>query len=374
VCTAGGSCSLFPYVPSNFDPVVIAANGIGGNATINCNDAWFNSTDGGAHWCGGQAVPVVTAITQDAGVGAVVLAWSGLTVNNGRGLTLVGSRPVIIAVYGDVSVDGFISARSGVTTDAGAGSNPADCNAQDGAVEPGTTGAGGGGGGYGQIGGDGGTANSFGGVFAAGGRGGSTTGNETLDPLRGGCPGGWGGRPSDTTSQGSRGGAGGGAVQISAAGNLILNGTVTASGAGGVGGRAIAGQGGNGGGGGGSGGAILLEGNGVDIKTGAELTANGGGGGAGATVGSSNGGNGGDGTSNTAGRSFGGTNSQTCAGSGGQGGAASGGTGPGVNSITNCGAGGGGGAAGRIRVNGSSGCGVDAGVMSPAPTFGGICP
>ncbi|HVE87627.1 MAG TPA: hypothetical protein VND93_32440, partial [Myxococcales bacterium] len=96
VCTDAGSCLTFPYTPSNFDPVVVAAAGIGGPVTLNCN-AWFNSTDGGRSWCSGQPFPVMSAVTQSGGPDAVVLAMSGLTVSSGGSLALVGSRPVILA-------------------------------------------------------------------------------------------------------------------------------------------------------------------------------------------------------------------------------------------------------------------------------------
>ncbi len=71
------------------------------------------------------------------------------------------------------------------------------------------------------------------------------------------------------------GGVGLRALQISSAGNITINGVVSARGRGGAGATSS----GSSGGGGGSGGALLLEGSAVALNTGARLTANGGGGG-----------------------------------------------------------------------------------------------
>jgi len=375
--------SGFPYVPSNFDPGEVAGDGgVAGRVSLSCA-AWFDSTDGGLSWCSGQPLPTVRVVNQAGGPDAVVLAMRRLDVSGS--LALVGSRPVILAVYGDVTVAGTISARSGTGVAAGAGSNPAGlCNAGDGLAAGGSagTGSGGGGGGYGLPGGGGGALTGTGGV--PGGTAGGATGNAEIVPLRGGCSGGEGGRPNDIGATGGHGGVGGGAVQISAAGLLQFtgSGTVTASGAGGQGGledRTGDGSGGgNGGGGGGSGGAVLLEGQDVLIPSTTRLTASGGGGGESGswsiigTIGDP----GGDGPTTTGNGGTAGGGATICS-DGAAGGSAAGGAGTGVSTpyiSGDCGAGGGGGSVGRIRVNGSRNCQVDAGVMSPPSTFGGICP
>jgi len=382
VCLASGVCSVpgadggFPYVPSNFDPVAIAGAGLPGPINLSC-DAWFDSTDGGRGWCSGQPFPSVTVLAQDGGPDAVVLAMGGLDLSGS--LTLLGTSPVILAVYGDATIGGTLSARSSTGQDAGAGAGAASlCGVLDGAPVAGV-GSGGGGGGYGLPGGRGGDL--IGGV--AGGVAGPAVGNASLVPLRGGCPGGAGGRPNDTLATGGAGGQGGGAVQLSASGTLVILGTVTASGAGGQGGRedqtATSSQGGNGGGGGGSGGAVLLEGQDVRIGPAVSLTANGGGGGEGGdgvAVTGTDGNPGADGPATASAGGAGGTGAVICAGSGGDGGSAasSAGNGGDVTYATGgCAGGGGGGAAGRIRVNAGRSCRVDAGVMSPAPALGGAC-
>jgi len=386
VCSASGACLGFPYAPSNFDPAQIAPTlvlpdgGVPGPITLGC-PAWFNSTDGGMSWCSGQPLPSVTPITQNDGTtSAVVLGMTGLTVSGS--LQVYGNRPVILAVFGDVNVmsAGTISARSVFGADAGANATAApNCGAGDGNVASGAVGAGGGGGSYGTGGAKGGDLVGTGG--ATGGNGGGSNGSDTITPLRGGCGGGTGGRANDTGTTAEVGGPGGGAVQISAAGLLTVDGSVTSSGAGGRGGlRDQTGgtEGGNGGGGGGSGGAVLLEGDRVLIPSGGKLTANGGGGGQGGDS-ANNGptsGNGSDGPTNANTGGQGGSGS-SCGSSGTNGGSAAGApTGAGnITFTTNgCATGGGGGGAGKIRVNGHTGCQVDAGVQSPTPSFSGPCP
>jgi len=388
VCNASAACLGFPYVPSNFSPgqiaptLVLADGGLPGAVTLNC-PAWFNSTDAGISWCPGQPLPSVTAITQTgSSTAAVVLGMTGLTVNSS--LTVFGNRPVIVAVWGDVTVAGagLVSARSAMGFDAGAGSNPSgSCGQQDGLVASSSVGSGGGGGAFGTAGGNAGDLTGTGG--ANGGNGGSSTGNTTITPLRGGCPGGAGGRPNDTSASGSGGGAGGGAIQISAAGLLSISGTVTASGAGGQGGLrdqlSSSSEGGNGGGGGGSGGAVLLEGQDVLIPAGARLTSNGGGGGEGGdgNAGNNNGDPGSDGPTTTAAGGAGGSAQVSCASDGTTGGSSAGAPTAATNvtfTSGGCATGAGGGSAGRIRVNGHASCSVTSTVLSPTPTYGAPCP
>jgi hypothetical protein len=380
ICQASGSCVTFSYPPSNFDPVAIAARGIAGNVVVGCN-AWFDSTDGGGFWCAGQPVPAQTVVPQAGAQDVMVLAMSGLSVTGS--LTLTGTRPVILAVWGDATVNGTISARSVTGQDAGAGAYPAgQCEIVNGQVAaPGDVASGGGGAGGSTPGGTGGDLSGGGGI--PGGGPAAPRGVATLIPLQGGCNGGAGGRANDAAGVGGAGGKGGGAVQLSAAGTLQVSGTITASGAGGHGGLqdqvGSASEGGNGGGGGGAGGEVLLEGRDVSVMNGATLTANGGGGGEGGDSQSSgNRGNAGaDGPSNAPSGGAGGSGAVPCAGNGASGGSASGAPGDGNNigySFGGCATGGGGGAAGRIRVNASQTCQVNAGTVSPVPTYGGPCP
>jgi len=367
LCLETGACATFSYRPSNFDPAAVAARGIAPALAIACPDAWFNSTDGGGFWCAGQTAPTQTVVSQTGGPDAVVLAVSQLSIAAGGALTLVGARPVIFAVWGDAAIDGSLSAAS-TSTSSGAGqAPPALCDAQDGVADGALVGGGGGGGSHGGRGGDGGDGDAVG----HGGRAGTPTGSAPLVPLRGGCPGASGGRSSDPTGAGGRGGAGGGAVQVSALGVLSVSGTVTASGAGGRGGLGVL-SGSNGGGAGGSGGGVLLEGQDVLMPPSARLTANGGGGGGGGGVADGTAGQ--DGPSTAASPAPGGGAGIACAGKGGQGAAALGGSTAGEDATAVCSGGGGGGGLGRIRVNAFSLCRADAGVRSPLPSFGGICP
>jgi len=367
LCLGTGACSTFSYRPSNFDPAAVAAQGIGPALTIGCANAFFDSTDGGSFWCNGQPAPVQLAITQSGGVDAVVLAVSGLSIASGGSLSLTGSRPVIFAVWGDATVAGTLSAASTFTT-SGAGQAPSGlCDAQDGVADGALVGGGGGGGSDGSRGGDGGDGDAVG----HGGRSGTPSGGAALVPLRGGCPGGSGGRSADPGGAGGRGGAGGGAVQISALGTLTVSGTVTASGAGGQGGLGVL-SGSNGGGAGGSGGAVLLEGMDVVMPPSARLTANGGGGGGGGGL--ADGSTALDGRTTSASPAPGGGAGIACAGKGGQGASALGAPADGESATALCSGGGGGGGLGRIRVNAFTLCRPDAGVLSPVPSYGGVCP
>jgi len=363
LCLESGACATFSYRPSNFDPAAIAARGIGPALTIACANAFFDSTDGGSFWCNGQPAPAATVISQDGGADVVVLAVSQLSIPSGGSLSLTGSRPVIFAVWGDATVGGALSAAGASTSPA----PPTLCDAQDGVADGILAAGGGGGGSHGGRGGDGGDGDATG----HGGRAGTPSGTAALVPLRGGCPGGSGGRSADPTGAGGRGGAGGGAVQISALGTLTVSGTVTASGSGGQGGLGVL-SGSNGGGAGGSGGAVLLEGMDVVMPPGARLTANGGGGGGGGGV--ADGSTGLDGQTGSANPAPGGGSGIACAGKGGQGASALGGATAGDNATSLCSGGGGGGGLGRIRVNAFALCRDDAGVQSPAPGFGGVCP
>ena len=367
VCRADGVCSTFSYSPSNFDPAAVAARGIAPSISIDCDNAWFNSTDGGQFWCPGQPAPVQTVVSEAGGPEVVVLATSGLSMSGSGLLTLVGSRPVILAVWGDAVIGGTVSTGSNTSTGAGAGQDPPGiCDAQGGLVS-GLFGGGGGGGSYGSRGADGGNADAV----ARGGRSGSLSGSAALVPLRGGCPGGSGGRSVDPSASRGHGGAGGGAVQISAAGALTVSGAVTASAAAGQGGLGVL-SGGNGGGGGGSGGAVLLEGWDVSIPSSGKLTANGGGGGGGGGV--ANGSTGTDGSPTGEVPAPGGAGGIACAGGGGQGASTQASAQAGGNAASLCSGGGGGGGVGRIRVNGHGTCNAGAGVQSPVPTYGGTCP
>lgn len=208
-----------------------------------------------------------------------------------------------------------------------AGSNPQECTQHNANVDA-LFSSGAGGAAFGASAGSGGLP------LDAGGVGGKSWGDGSLEPLRGGCRGG-------TSLNGGTGGRGGGAIQLSVAGRLLIadSGSITASGGGGRGGPSRL----HGGGGGGSGGAVLLEA-GVLIQLGF-VTANGGGGGEGSDA--VTGAPGADGALESLDPAPGGSTSSGGAGGVGGAGASKGGT----NGLsTSLSGGGGGGSVGRIRL------------------------
>jgi hypothetical protein len=379
-----GLCA-YNYAPSNFTPGAIDFSGAP-NSELDC-DLQINTTDPDGNlgpgvvtltgWCGPSDKPTFQVYTQDAGIEVVVMPLASLSLAEGASLRVIGNRPLIIAAMGDVEIMGTINARALGTT-AGAGGN-ASCTNGLGAngtqAGMGSEGGGGGGGGaFAEDGGDGGNGYRLLGSVP-GGNGGTPEGVETLTPLRGGCRGGTGGRAHSSggamDSVGGFPGAGGGAIQISAAGMLSISATgiVTVSGGGGLKGADPH----DGGGGGGSGGALLLEGAAVEGVSGSWATANGGGGASGS--GSASGGNHGTDGFTASGVNAPGGVGVGNGGGGGRGGAQAGKPDDGSNGTgslgTGGGGGGGGGGVGRIVVRGIYACALH-GNASPRPSA--ACP
>ncbi len=202
--------------------------------------------------------------------GFVVVPATNLFISTQSELRVVGNFPVIFAVYGSALLDGRLDASAEASTP-GPGAAVAPCTLGQGtdAVGTQTNLNGGGGGGFGSPGGD------SDGAGPSGSPGGSTEGDASLVPLRAGCR---GGNVQSATMGGrvSEGGGAGGAIQISAANAVIINGTLSVSGGGGEGGRGL-----SAGAGGGSGGAVLIEALVLELEASAAITANGGSGGAG---------------------------------------------------------------------------------------------
>jgi hypothetical protein len=265
-----GSCALsFGYTPSNFDPDGYSAPKAA--TVIDCNTTYDSTAHSFTHWCSGRTAPRITAdLTQPGGPNIDVLAFAGLTLNAGVTLALTGRNAIVLAVYGDATVQGTIDAdgEPGVSGNPAAGaSGPGGayaCSANAGGnAGTATSNSGGGGGGGSTAGGQG--ANDCP-VVAVGGAAGAARPNVSLGPLYGGCPGGASGPGGCTTG----GGGAGGAVQLSAAGALTVDGTITANGGAGGTSTCTAVLVGvtyyGGGGGGGAGGAILLEGSSVTVN------------------------------------------------------------------------------------------------------------
>ena len=291
------------------------------------------------------------------------------SIANGATVVITGRNPLVFVVHADATIAGILDVSARVdgtgTSTAGPGADDADaCTGGFGAVgqaAQASTGGGGGagGGGFGNTGGNGGDGNGTGLGFY--GVHGSATGNMTLVPLRGGCPGGHGGATSSLTA-GGRAGDGGGALEVTARGVIDVRGTLKAAGSGG----GTPGSVNAGGGAGGSGGAILLDGDTVHVEASGTLCANGGGGGEGGQVGGTSA-PGENGTCSATQAARGGTGNAT-GGDGGDGGSGSSTLGKtGANGVSSGGGGGGGGSVGRVRVRGRTTRTIDpSAIVSPA--------
>ncbi|MFT3840141.1 MAG: hypothetical protein QM723_24345 [Myxococcaceae bacterium] len=287
----GGSCNSgqcvsvgFGYTPSNFDSH-LPTQFIVPPVTLDCGVTTFDSTFGTwTNWChANQPKPPMDDVFRAMDNNLAVIAMEGLNIASGSTLKVTGLRPVAIAVYGDATIDGVLTASSDHES-AGAGAPAAKCFAgnHNGGDGHAFTQAGGGGGALAKNGAKGGDGNGS----STAGNGGASWGMSP-DDLNGGCSGGDGAVFFGSVQTAAKGGAGGGGLQLSASGNLTINGKVSANGGGG---RAPAAGSKSGGGGGGAGGDIVLEANLLTIAATAQLTAQAGAGGSGSTD------DGGDGT------------------------------------------------------------------------------
>lgn len=319
-----GTCfgDAFNFMP---DDVALAFDQ---NVVINCNATFDSTALDFTTWCGGtKPVPVVQV--QSGGPDLVIVPMTGLTVNAGNTLKVIGNRPVVLAVAGDAMINGTLDAGAVGTTPGAGGDGPtngsiatagtvagADCNVfangTGQGMDSGTLALGGGGAGFRTNGGFGGGERAnfrcYNGTGATGGGAngyeckvlcvpGSACDNsyintvtrykanngayytvtpvrglaapdQSLAPLRAGCAGGKG----EGTGT-FYGGAGGGAVQLVVANTLSMGAAGIVS-SGGGGGRTSGGR--SGGAGGGSGGAILIEASTFSIATTAAIRAHGG--------------------------------------------------------------------------------------------------
>ena len=196
-----------------------------------------------------------------------VFAMHDLTIVNGGALRVIGAPAAVLLVDGNAVIAGRLDASAGLDplrpVGPGGGSGGATIAAAGGGcgggifgTSSGTSDGGGGGGGMRDAGGGGGGSNA---MPQLGGAAGASCSITDLQPLRGGSGGGTGGAGLAMVSFGW-GGHGGGALQLSARNQVVLenSGVIVASGGGGGGGQFINASGG-GGGGGGAGGGILIE-------------------------------------------------------------------------------------------------------------------
>lgn len=348
--------SVVPFGPTNFSCLDIPLPGAA--IVVDSGSTGVIDTDEGTLELDGPITSLASAVVlQQGGPDLLLVAVDRLEVESGGTLLFSGSRPIAIVSAGDVVIDGTVDIGASGST-GGPGSGGPGCSAGAGAPgEPQTApntgnaaGTGGGGGGFGSAGGAGARVQAAGDDVS----GGIVSGSATLEPLRGGCPGGAGG-----TDAGGFGGGAGGALQLVAAGEIRVGpGGVLASPGGGGGGSTDEF---GGGGGGGSGGALLLEAPVIAVE--GAVTANGGGGGEG-TRGGDSGNPGDDGRRADAVPASGGAGGAAVGGDGGDGAA---GSIPaergreGVNDSRSCGSGGGGGGGGRIRFN-----------VDPQPAVSGV--
>jgi len=337
------SCSGAPPIvidPSNFDKCGLAAS----NGTLTATPGrWLINTDDVTLEDPTNPPQPVDALIQNQSGGPqlVVLLFDSVNVQIGATLSIRGSRPVAIVTSGDITVAGQVYAGANLQIQGPGGGLASFCTTgtgEDGGIAD-NTGAGGGGGGYGAVGGTGAAGENTAGSVALAG---TSEGNATLIPLRGGCSGGSGG------NSGALAGGGGGAVQLVADGTITITGGVVARGGAGAGADGIR----TGGGGGGSGGAILIESS--DVTVSGYLSANGGGGGEGSYSGGMFAGNNGNNGTITLLPALGGIGGGF-GGDGGAGGVSTTPAGPGLEATSTDtpggGGGGGGGGVGRIHFN-----------------------
>ena len=235
------------YTPSNLGASTFNA-AITGPLTLSSDNCVLYTDDQIITCASGQNPSMdMQSVTLAGGAGeAVVFVFTDISIDASSGLQIRGTKPGILVVLGSVNLSGTIDVS-------------ADNFGQSGMAIPGvrTSGAG-----VGAFGNSGGPQGGGGGSFCGtGGHGapassdgfapGMPYGNASLVPLWGGSAGGG----ANTGGADLANGNGGGALQISAAGNIIVHGgaVINANGSGGVS------QGNEQGEGAGSGGSILLE-------------------------------------------------------------------------------------------------------------------
>ena len=206
--------------------------------------------------------------------GLAVLSVKNWTVD--KEIVVIGQSPLVVVASGMVIVSSTIHGEANQDVPGPGGSLVGDGKGGDGQSDLDRD-PGGGGGGFGSNGATGGD-----GVTGTGGGGKGGTGGKTFDDssmmLVGGASGGRGSSSDMCKDTHGHGGAGGGAIQISAVAGVEIDehGGINVGGGGGLGGCATLDYT-TGGGGGGSGGEIFLDSPMLDVR--GILAANGGGGG-----------------------------------------------------------------------------------------------
>ena len=289
---------------------------------------------------GDQTVEVLVVAGAGNAPDVVVVPVASLRIVADTTFSIQGARAIAFVSWGDVRIQGTLRVVAGQSVEI-----EEDCwGRASGGVGADDDIPGPGGGSFGSVGGNGGAVTGTAG--AAGKAAGEVTGNETLIPLRGGCPGGGDGIGGP--------GYGGGAIQIASRTLITVPGAL---GAGGGGGCVSSG--------GGSGGGLLLEAPSVTVAGG--LFANGGGGGCGGFS---------CGESSTMSTTPAPGDDICAVAVGGNGATGASAATSGTSDPNNAGetdrAGGGGGGLGRIRINTLDGTVAGASTFSPDPSLGQV--
>jgi len=302
-------------------------------------------------------------LVQGGGGGDVCLIYAAsVHVATTGSITATGKRSLAIASSSTMTIEGAIDVASH-GGQRGPAADAAGCTFARAPDKDLGGGGGGAGGSFTLPGGDGGTGDNDNSASPAGtatsGMHGATT---TISVLRGGCVGQTGGDEANGGGNGGSGGHSGGALYLFARQNLVITGTVRATGTGGGGGDVQ-----SGGGGGGTGGLVIIESPSITIS--GQISANGGGGGQGGgrlnenDISGNPGTDGAMGTTPAAGGS-GVAGGEVRFGFGGAGGAT---TAAISGTAADFGGGGGGGAAGVIQLLGAQQQ-LSGSTISPAPT------
>ncbi|HEX7699241.1 MAG TPA: hypothetical protein VF403_00880 [Kofleriaceae bacterium] len=374
--------------PVHFMPCLLGSPMPGLTLTMTASPYKYDTTTDGGVLTDKDGTVVVTSpltVQQSDNSYIAVLSVASFTVGASTLVNVVGPKPLLVASWGMLDVMGEIDVGSHTTetdptahiqqtTTLGAGAQSATCSstaptlATPGQIAVMTGGSGGGGGGaFHGNGGNGavGDMNCTMGETCprAGGVGG--TGGNMPAVLRAGCAGadsgaaGPGALTPATATTSSKGGLGGGAIELAAMGDIHIAGTLRAGGAAGAGAPQGAAAGG---GGGGAGGYIGLDSHNM-VMTGGTIAANGaGGGGSGPFADHGNVGQ--DGQASQTAANGGAAHGSPCGLPGANGSTT--GNGAGATSNDTCGGGGGGGGAGWViayTMNHTGG-----GVISPSIT------
>ena len=370
-------CEQWTQAPSHFDPCAIPLP-TGGLAFVAAQSPYTIDTTAGTVKTSANATVAVASmvVAQSGGPQALLLSADEVTSESGVVVNIVGNKPLIIASWDTISLSGTFDAGSHTALNRiGAGANPSGCDSNPptsgmgvaGADDTGGGGSGGGGGGaFRGAGGAGGPGDTVASGQNAGGAGGQA--RAVPSDVRGGCSGASSGKAGPGATNGdpmrrAPGGAGGGALQLTARVSITTTSAQLLAGGGGGAGTLLGDA--NGGGGGGAGGYIGLEAPTVTLGS-TTVAANGGGGG-GSALFAGTGSAGQDGQASATAAMGGAASSCSNAGGVGAAGAMLGGTSA-ANTEVSCGGGGGGGGAGFYIVV-SPGFTATGGVASPAVTL-----